>query len=857
MGTGDEQSLFAGMEPLESDVPERPSERIPESNSAGPAHGESGGESGGDSARDSGEDSWGGAAESPRPGPGGRHPNPGDRGQAPAGSWGGLEAFPEPADDFPGDGYGAEASPPAGSRGEALLEGLNDAQRQAVLHDGKPLLILAGAGSGKTRVITRRIAHLIEARGVHPSEILAITFTNKAAREMRDRVEAECASATGGGGAWVSTFHSTCARILRREIECLEGYTRDFSIYDTADRNRLIKELLKRANYDATRFKPNALGTRISSEKNRLTGPVDLAGYQVVEEGDGVEDEVLRTVWKMYEDEMRRCNALDFDDLQLKVLEIFEARPGIRDAYAHRFRHVLVDEYQDTNRVQYRLVRHFCDVHRAPTVCGDPDQSIYGWRGADVRNILDFERDFEGAETVRLEQNYRSTNNILEAAQAIIANNAQRKEKDLWSDREEGPKLQLLECGDEDEEATEIARQIEGLRVGAFGGDPIPYGDMAIFYRVNFMQRALEQALARARIPYEIVSGTAFFERREIKDLVAYLRVLVNPADDESCRRVINVPARGVGDKSFAQLESWAMDRRLTLLRAASSVEARSQIRGRAKGGLESFAGLIDRLSPMVDSSALLVLDTLLEETNYEVWIQGLDERDATDRAENVEELRSRAETYDRENPEGGLRGFLQDIALVSEADRHVESDERVSLMTLHTAKGLEYPAVFMAGLEEEILPHARSISTPYVGTGPSDYADVHEDEGVEEERRLMYVGVTRAQTRLFLSWANTRRHFGQESWQRASRFLDEIPVELIEGFESEVGNEETVLGEYAPDEGSDELSVGDWVAHDHFGTGRIDRLLGSGVNARATVHFQQHGVRELLLQYARLKRIR
>ncbi len=732
----------------------------------------------------------------------------------------------------------ASPAPPEAAGG--LLEGLNPAQREAVLHDEGPLLILAGAGTGKTRVITSRVAHLVGERGIHPGEILAITFTNKAAREMRERV----ARMSRQRGMWISTFHSTCARLLRFEIEALEGYTRDFTICDTTDRNRLIKELVKKAGFDPTRFKPAALGARISWHKNHPEDPRG-AGAAWSDELPGLEDEVFRRVSRDYEAEMRRCNSLDFDDLLLLVLRIFEERPGVREAWSRRFRHVMVDEYQDTNRVQYRLVRHLAADHRDVAVCGDPDQSIYAWRGADVRNILDFERDFPGARVVRLEQNYRSTQNILKAAQGLISHNRQRKEKDLWSAGEEGPLVQSVECGDEDDEALEIARRIEELRA-----EGRPLSEAAIFYRVNFMQRALEQALARRRIPYEVVRGTAFFERREIKDLVAWLRLAVNPRDDEACRRALGAPSRGVGEKSLDRLAGWAADRRVSLMRAAASQEARLQLRGRARSGTAGFARLCEELSDLArQAPAGEVLDRLIEQTDYWTWIAGLEERDETDRAENVEELRSRAETYDRENPEGKLSGFLQDIALVSDADGGAESEvDRVSLMTLHTAKGLEFPAVFVVGLEEDLLPHARSIAATLEGGAP-------DEQGIEEERRLLYVGMTRAQRELTLTWARLRRHFGQHNYTAPSRFLEEIPPELIEGeADADPADEASVLGEFAPGAGFEELAIGDRVAHEHFGQGRVDRLLGRGINARATVVFDQHGPKQLLLQYAGLK---
>jgi DNA helicase-2/ATP-dependent DNA helicase PcrA len=718
----------------------------------------------------------------------------------------------------------------ASGAGAELLLGLNPAQESAVVHPGGPLLILAGAGSGKTRVITRRVAYLVHERGVRPGEILAITFTNKAAGELRERVEA----LKTPRGAWVSTFHALCARILRRDIEALGGYTRDFTIYDTDDRNGVIRALLRAADFDDTRFKPGAVGAWISAAKNSRRGELEA------DAGDGIEDEVLARVWRAYEDAMRQNNALDFDDLLLKVLELFERHPGVRDAYARRFRHVMVDEYQDTNHVQYLLMRHLAGHHGNLTVCGDPDQSIYAWRGADVRNILDFEHDFPGASVVRLEQNYRSTQNILAAAQALIRHNVRRKEKGLWSDKGPGDKLMVLECADEDDEAREIAYRIRGLAARG-----VAYDQMAVFYRVNFMQRALERALRLAQIPYQIVAGLEFYQRREIKDLIAYLRLLVNPNDSEAFRRAINVPARGVGDKSVEVLTGWAEDRRVPLLAAARSSELRAQIRGKARAALEGFCQLLERLADVRERPAHEALERVIEATGYYEWLERSAERDDVDRAANVDELRAHAEGYDRLEPEGGVRGFLQDIALVSDADALDEQQQKVALMTLHAAKGLEFQNVFVAGLEEDLLPHVRAIV---------EVRD--EDAGVEEERRLFYVGMTRARERLFLAHARVRRHFGQDHWCMASRFLKELPDELVEGWGRSAEDDYDALGEYVPDDDVPAFAVGEWVEHEHFGRGRVLRLAGSGANARAAVAFVHHGEKQLLLAYAKLKRV-
>ena len=728
---------------------------------------------------------------------------------------------------------------------ERLLEGLNPPQREAVRHERGALLILAGAGSGKTRVITRRIAWLCEARGARPDSILAITFTNKAAGEMRQRTQALFAGPAGSADSWrnapwISTFHALCARILRRDIEMLGGYTRDFSIYDTSDRNQAIKKALQGEGFDATQFKPAQIGAWISERKNRgATVESELAAL----DGDsaGIAHEAAARAWRAYEAQMRAANALDFDDLMLKVLELFELHPGVRDGYARRFRHVMVDEYQDTNRVQYLLMRHLAAEHESLSVCGDPDQSIYGWRGADVRNILDFERDFPGAVVVRLEQNYRSTQTILDAAQAVIRKNRQRKEKALWSERGAGEKLVLLECSDEDDEGREIASRIRELAAQGVGHDRI-----AVFYRVNFMQRAIERALRLAQVPYQIVAGTEFYQRREIKDLVAWLRLIVNPNDVEAAKRALQAPSRGIGDKTIELVERFVLDRRVDWRTAASSSELLAQVRGKGRAGLEAFGAALARLTEFAAAPgpipAGLVLARAVEELDYYTFLDQAAEPGEVDRAANVEELISYADEYDLANPEGGLRGFLQDIALVSDSDAYAEGEPKVTMMTLHAAKGLEFPCVFIAGLEEELLPHVRAL----VDSEDPDLA-------VEEERRLFYVGMTRAQDRLFLSRAQVRRHFGQQAFTTPSRFLDELPRELVAGAEDDEP-EERMLGRFdETEEARFDFAVGDQVVHADFGRGQVLRLSGAGANARATVRFERAGEKTLLLVYAKL----
>lgn len=731
-------------------------------------------------------------------------------------------------------GEGLDGSKPRSS-GEARslewMQGLNGPQREACEHVAGPLLILAGPGSGKTRVITTRIAHLIDACGVQPEEILALTFTNKAAKEMRERVAGLLGDLSG---MWVSTFHAMCARILRRDIQALGDYTRDFTIYDTSDKRALVKAIIKELEYDPKRFRPAAVASWISNEKNKLGQ--DAERYDVLE--GGMEEEVLARVIERYQKRMAELNAVDFDDLLLLTLELFEGHPGIRDSYAYRFRHVMVDEYQDTNRVQYRLVQHLASQHGNLAVCGDPDQSIYGWRGADVQNILDFEQDFPQAVVVRLEQNYRSTGAILEGASGLINHNSQRKPKELWSELDRGELIQVRQCGDEEDEARELALRAKNLhRQG------VRWSDIAVFYRVNFMQRAIESALHLGGVPYQVVGGLEFYARREIKDLIAWLHLLVNPRDDGAFVRIVNSPTRGVGAKSLETLAGWARERGMSLLGALSDPEVLSVVRGRAKKGLAEFAGLMESLQEFRDGDAGAALDAVLERIDADRWFAEMDvDGNVADREANVEELRTHAHEYDRMHPKGKLRGFLQETALVSDLDQLDPNADQVQLMTLHSSKGLEFPYVFILGLEEDLLPHGRAIEENPVS-------------GEEEERRLLYVGMTRAQKGLFLSHAQQRRFFGDDRWQRPSRFLAEIPAGATDGEEAwESEGEQTVLGEYDAGEEAVALQVGQIVRHGHFGVGKIAQLVGSGVNARATVEFHGVGSKQLLLAYAGLE---
>jgi DNA helicase-2/ATP-dependent DNA helicase PcrA len=759
-------------------------------------------------------------------------------------------ASPERTSDDRGATAHAPTSPPTSSGPfDGLLAGLNDAQRAAVVHGDGPLLIVAGPGSGKTRVVTSRIAHLVLARGIAPHEILALTFTNKAAREMRERVERALGSAAG---LWIGTFHAIAARILRREIEVLPGYSRDFTILDTADRNTLLKQIVKDLGFDPKRFRPQAIGGWISARKNRAAGPTD--GLQLTRDGGlevGLDEDVFKKTEEVYLKRLPELNSVDFDDLLLLVLHLFEEHPGVRDAYARRFRHVLVDEYQDTNRVQYLIVRHLAAAHQNLSVCGDPDQSIYGWRGADIRNILDFEHDYPSATVVRLERNYRSTQRILDAANAVIRNNHGRKQKELYTAPDNvGDKLAIIECGDENDEAREIARQIRGFV--SQGGK---FAECAVLYRANFMQRALEAALRLEAVPYQVVAGLEFYQRREIKDLVAYLRLALNPSDDVAFLRVVNTPSRGIGETSLARLSAFASARGVPLSRALDDDAVYEEIRGRARSGLVAFRELLRRIAELRTLDAGVALDLVLQELDQPRWLAEMDEGEGVqDRAANVEELRAYADEFDRLHESAGLRGFLEDIALVADADGGTPGGDQVRLMTLHAAKGLEFRFVVLAGVEEELLPHGRALAEA-----------LDQRAVIEEERRLFYVGITRAERRLLITHATYRAFFGGGRAASPSRYLAEIPDELCEG-RGHVGSaarhdplaraaeEREVLGTF--DAPGCKLAAGDHVLHHVFGRGRVLQLVGSGVNARATVAFATAGTKQLLLQYANLTRL-
>lgn len=782
-------------------------------------------------------------------------------------------------------GEGEEA--PAGADPDALLEGLNPQQRAAVLHSGTPLLIVAGAGSGKTRVLTHRVAHKLATGQVRPAEVLAITFTNKAAGEMRERVAALVGPAARS--MWVSTFHSACVRILRREATHL-GLKSSFSIYDAGDSQRLITLVARELDLDVKKFPAKVLANRISDLKNELVDPESFA--RKVGDAGGF-DEVLAAVYTRYQDRLRRADALDFDDLIMTTVNLLQAFPAVAEHYHRRFRQVLVDEYQDTNHAQYVLVRELVGppdaaVGRAElTVVGDADQSIYAFRGATIRNIEEFEADYPDATTILLEQNYRSTQTILSAANAVISRNPGRKPKRLWTDAGSGPKIVGYVADDEHGEARFIAEEID--RLGDTEG--VRPGDVAVFYRTNAQSRALEEVLIRVGLPYRVVGGTRFYERREIRDAVAYLRALVNPDDDVSLRRILNVPKRGLGDRSEAMVAAYAEQQRLSFGAALERVEDVPGLGTRAVIGLRAFARLMADLREVaVTAGPAEVLGEVLDRTGYLAELRDSEDPQDQGRVENLAELHAVAAEFADAEPEGDLADFLERVSLVADSDQIPAADPDgdepavdtgvVTLMTLHTAKGLEFPVVFVTGWEDGTFPHARSL---------------HDDAELAEERRLAYVGLTRARERLYLSRAAVRSAWGAPNEFPASRFLDDLPDDLVDwrrlesatqairrgggwgsggygsGAYRRAGGERTGPGdgtsgprEPLPRTGATfgsatprpagavpNLEIGDRVTHDSYGMGRVVEVEGVGPSAVAKIDFGSAGVKRLLLRYS------
>ncbi len=709
-----------------------------------------------------------------------------------------------------------------------LLQGLNQAQVEAVKHTDGPLLVLAGAGSGKTRVLTTRIAYLLQ-QGVEPHRILAITFTNKAAQEMKERVQALVPHAARD--LWVLTFHAACLRILRQQARHL-GYAENFVIYDEDDQETLLKECLKELNLDEKKFPPRALAAVISRAKNRLITPQDF--YE--QAGDAFSLKAAQ-VYRLYQDKLFRLNALDFDDLLMLTVRLFRENPAVLRHYQQRFRYILVDEYQDTNHAQYVLVNLLAREHRNLCVVGDPDQSIYGWRGADIQNILDFERDYPDARVILLEQNYRSTQNILDAANHVIRRNRRRKEKRLWTAAGPGSPLVVYMAGDEQSEALFVAERIARLhRQG------VPYRHMAVLYRTHAMSRVLEEVLLYRGIPYAIVGGLRFYERKEIKDLLAYLRLLVNPADAVSLKRIINVPRRGVGEASLNRLLFFAAEKNIPVLEALGRAEEVPGLPARVRATCRELAAMFAWFYANQHRLSITELTReVLARTGY--W-QELEEEgtpEARTRQENLREFLSVTQEFDRRAQGGTLADFLAEIALLSDADTLDREADRVVLMTLHSAKGLEFPVVFLVGMEEGVFPHARSLADP---------------AELEEERRLCYVGLTRARERLYLTYAWQRTLYGVTRHNPPSRFLEEIPPHLVAASDPLDESCEDAANDAIQPRAHQPYSPGDLVYHRKWGRGRVVKIKGQGENAELWVEFPNLGVKTLLARYAPLERI-
>ncbi|MFC8140477.1 DNA helicase PcrA [Streptomyces paradoxus] len=774
------------------------------------------------------------------------------------------------------DAYYRDGAPRPVVDTAALLEGLNDNQRAAVVHSGSPLLIVAGAGSGKTRVLTHRIAHLLAERGVHPGQILAITFTNKAAGEMKERVEQLVGPRANA--MWVMTFHSACVRILRRESKKL-GFTSSFSIYDAADSKRLMALVCRDLDLDPKRFPPKSFSAKISNLKNELIDEEDFAAQAT----DGFE-KTLAQAYAMYQSRLREANALDFDDLIMTTVNLLRAFPDVAEHYRRRFRHVLVDEYQDTNHAQYALVRELVGTFEHPVdvppeaevppaelcVVGDADQSIYAFRGATIRNILQFEEDYPDATTILLEQNYRSTQTILSAANAVIERNESRRPKNLWTNAGSGARITGYVADTEHDEAQFVADEIDRLT----DAGEAKAGDVAVFYRTNAQSRVFEEVFIRVGLPYKVVGGVRFYERKEVRDVLAYLRVLSNPEDSVPLRRILNVPKRGIGDRAEAMIDALSQREKISFPQALKRVDEAYGMAARSTNAVKRFNTLMEDLRTIVESGAgpATVLEAVLERTGYLAELQASTDPQDETRIENLQELAAVAMEFEQERGEDEqttLSDFLEQVALVADSDQipdEEDGDGVITLMTLHTAKGLEFPVVFLTGMEDGVFPHMRALG---------------QTKELEEERRLAYVGITRARERLYLTRSTLRSAWGQPSYNPPSRFLEEIPPAHLEwkrtgatapassgpvsavaaslsssrsrssasgasGFATRRTAEKPVVA----------LAVGDRVTHDQFGLGTVVAVKGTGGNAEATIDFGDTKPKRLLLRYAPVEKL-
>lgn len=726
---------------------------------------------------------------------------------------------------------------------------LNPVQREAVLHTEGPLLILAGAGSGKTRVLTYRIAYLIKEKGVYPGNIAAITFTNKAANEMKDRIEKLVGD--GGEGIWVGTFHSMCVRILRRDADKI-GYTRSFVIYDSPDQLTLIKQCLKELNYNEKNFPPKAIQSEISKAKNEL---ISSEQYSKKNQNDFRLSKTAN-IYSLYQKKLMQNNAVDFDDIIVKTIEIFDKNPDILDYYQKKFKYILVDEYQDTNTAQYELISLLAQFHKNLCVVGDDDQSIYGWRGADIKNILDFEKQFKQAKTIKLEQNYRSTQTILDAANSVIKNNYGRKNKQLWTENDSGEKINVYGASDEHDESQFVASQIVN-GIEKYGSE---YSDFAILYRTNAQSRVFEEALIRESIPYRIIGGLKFYDRKEIKDIVAYLRVIQNPNDGISLRRIINVPKRGIGDTTLDRIEDYANQNDNSLfdsLLIADGVD-------RAQAKLRQFVELVNEfISKKEDLSVTKMIEMILDKTGYMQELKNEGTVESETRIENLNEFKTVTLEFEQKSEDQSLEAFLAGISLISDLDTYQEKENAVVLMTLHSAKGLEYPVVFLAGMEEGIFPSFQSTI---------------DETKIEEERRLCYVGITRAMQKLFITHAQCRTIYGNTAYYSPSRFIKEIPEDLLikdgikktqKQFEKKNTDSDSIFSQSFKEKfsslgtskspssstnSSANFKVGDVVEHKKFGVGTILDVQPMGGDQMLKINFQGVGVKQLMAAFAGMK---
>ncbi|MEU6529269.1 DNA helicase PcrA [Streptomyces sp. NPDC046928] len=776
------------------------------------------------------------------------------------------------------DAYYRDGAPRPALDAAALLEGLNENQRAAVVHSGTPLLIVAGAGSGKTRVLTHRIAYLLGERNVHPGQILAITFTNKAAGEMKERVEQLVGPRANA--MWVMTFHSACVRILRRESKKL-GFTSSFSIYDAADSKRLMALVCRDLDLDPKRFPPKSFSAKISNLKNELIDEEDFAAQAT----DGFE-KTLAQAYALYQSRLREANALDFDDLIMTTVNLLRAFPDVAEHYRRRFRHVLVDEYQDTNHAQYALVRELVGTSEHPVdvppeaevppaelcVVGDADQSIYAFRGATIRNILQFEEDYPDATTILLEQNYRSTQTILSAANAVIERNESRRPKNLWTNAGAGARITGYVADTEHDEAQFVADEIDRLT----DAGEAKAGDVAVFYRTNAQSRVFEEVFIRVGLPYKVVGGVRFYERKEVRDVLAYLRVLANPEDSVPLRRILNVPKRGIGERAEAMIDALSQREKISFPQALRRVDEAYGMAARSTNAVKRFNALMEELRTIVESGAgpATVLEAVLERTGYLAELQSSTDPQDETRIENLQELAAVALEFEQEAAEGeesgGLAAFLERVALVADSDQIPDEEEDgsgvITLMTLHTAKGLEFPVVFLTGMEDGVFPHMRALG---------------QAKELEEERRLAYVGITRARERLYLTRSAMRSAWGQPSYNPPSRFLEEIPPAHVD-WKRKGGSSPLSSGPasgvaaslsssrsrssasgasgFATRRTSEkpipQLAVGDRVTHDQFGLGTVMAVKGTGANAEATIDFGDTKPKRLLLRYAPVEKL-